>query len=54
MIYNRGNTTIDLILEIIGGGVEFTNEGSSNLLLNGLEGNSTEIIEISLTEDVTE
>jgi len=54
VIYNRGNTTIDLILEIIGGGVEFTNEGSSNLLLNGLEGNSTEIIEISLTEDVTE
>lgn len=54
VIYNRGNSTIDLILEIIGGGVEFTNEGSSNLLLNGLEGNSTEIIEISLTEDITE
>ncbi len=54
VVYNRGNTTIDLILEIIGGGVEFTNEGSSNLLLNGLEGNSTEIIEISLTEEITE
>tara|TARA_B100001996_G_scaffold348929_1_gene307375 strand:- start:70 stop:1026 length:957 start_codon:yes stop_codon:yes gene_type:complete len=54
VVYNRGNTTIDLILEIIGGGVEFTNEGSSNLLLNGLEGNSTEIIEISLTEDIAE
>lgn len=54
VIYNRGNSTIDLILEIIGGGVEFTNEESSNLLLNGLEGNSTEIIEISVTEDITE
>ena len=43
-----------MILEIVGGGVEFTNEGSYNLLLNGLEGNSTEIIEISLTEDITE
>ena len=53
-IYNRGNSTIDLILEIIGGGVEFTDEGSSNLLLNGLEGNTTEIIEITLNEDVTE
>ena len=54
VIYNRGNSTVDLILEIIGGGVEFTNEGSTNLLLNGLEGDSVEIIEISLTEDVTE
>ena len=54
VVYNRGNSTIDLILEIVGGGVEFTNEGSYNLLLNGLEGNSTEIIEISLTEDITE
>ena len=54
VIYNRGNTTIDLILEIIGGSVEFKSEGSSNLLLNGLEGGDSEIIEISLTEDITE
>ena len=54
VIYNRGNTTIDLILEIIGGSVEFKGEGSSNLLVNGLEGGESEIIEISLTEDITE
>ena len=54
VIYNRGNTTIDLILEIIGGSVEFKGEGSSNLLVNGLEGGDSEIIEISLTEDITE
>ena len=54
VIYNRGNTTIDLILEIIGGSVEFKSEGSSNLLVNGLEGGDSEIIEISLTEDITE
>ena len=54
VIYNRGNTTIDLILEIIGGSVEFKGEGSSNLLVNGLEGGGSEIIEISLTEDITE
>ena len=54
VIYNRGNTTIDLILEIIGGSVEFKNEGSENLLLNGLEGGDSEIIEISLTEEITE
>ncbi|MCH1527140.1 MAG: FKBP-type peptidyl-prolyl cis-trans isomerase, partial [Candidatus Poseidoniaceae archaeon] len=54
VIYNRGNTTIDLILEIIGGSVEFKGEGSSNLLVNGLEGGDSVIIEISLTEDITE
>ena len=54
VIYNRGNTTIDLILEIIGGSVEFKDEGSSNLLVNGLEGGDSQIIEISLTEDITE
>ena len=54
VIYNRGNTTIDLILEIIGGSVEFKGEGSSNLLVNGLEGGDSRIIEISLTEDITE
>lgn len=54
VIYNRGNTTIDLILEIIGGSVEFKGEGSSNLLVNGLEGGDSRIIEISLTEDTTE
>ena len=54
VIYNRGNTTIDLILEIIGGSVEFKGEGSSNLLVNGLEGGDSRIIEISLTEEVTE
>ena len=54
VIYNRGNTTIDLILEIIGGSVEFKGEGSSNLLVNGLEGGDSGIIEISLTEEITE
>ena len=54
VIYNRGNTTIDLILEIIGGSVEFKGEGSSNLLVNGLEGGDSRIIEILLTEDITE
>ena len=53
VIYNRGNT-IDLLLEIIGGSVIFKNEDSDNLLLNGLEGGDSEIIEISLTEDITE
>ena len=54
VIYHRGNTTIDLILEIIGGSVEFNGEGGSNLLVNGLEGGDSRIIEISLTEDITE
>ena len=54
VIYNRGNTTIDLILEIIGGSVEFKGEGGSNLLVNGLEGGDSRIIEISLTEEITE
>ena len=54
VIYNRGNTTIDLILEIIGGSVEFKGEGSSNLLVNGLEGGDSRIIEISLTEEIIE
>lgn len=54
VIYNRGNTTIDLILEIVGGSIEFKNEGSENLLLNGLEGGDSQIIEIVLTEEITE
>ena len=54
VIYNRGNATLDLVLEIVGGSVEFADEEDSNMLVNGLLGNETIIIELLLLDDVTE
>ena len=54
VIYNRGDQTLDLVLEIAGGEVVFADEGDSDLTLDPIEPNGTAIVEIELESDVTE
>ena len=52
-VYNRGNTTVDLVLEIRGPGVLFSNSDNTSDLMT-LEGNESGFVELELTEDITE
>ena len=54
VIYNRGDQTLDLVLEIAGGEVVFASEGDSDLTLDPIEPNGTVIVEIELESEVTE
>jgi len=53
-VYNRGNETLALVMEIVGGGVVFEATGEPHLIINNLDVNGSEIVEIDLTESVTE
>ncbi|HJM13021.1 MAG TPA: hypothetical protein QF641_00835 [Candidatus Thalassarchaeaceae archaeon] len=53
-VFNRGNETLNLVMEISGGGAIFSSSGKSNLIINDIGANDSVILEISLTEDVTE
>ena len=52
-VYNRGNATVDLVLEIWGAGVQFSDSDNTTHQIT-LEGNESEIVELELTEDITE
>jgi len=52
-VYNRGNATVDLVLEIRGAGVQFSDSDNTTHQIT-LEGNESEIVELELTEDITE
>jgi hypothetical protein len=52
-VYNRGNATVDLVLEIRGAGVLFTGSDNTSDLMT-LEGNESGFVELELTEDITE
>ena len=52
-VYNRGNATVDLVLEIRGAGVLFSGSDNTSDLMT-LEGNENGIVELELTEDITE
>jgi len=54
VIYNRGNQTLDLLLEIGGPDVLFSESGDTQYLINEIPGGDSVILEIVLTEDVTE
>ena len=54
VIYNRANQPLDLVLEIIGGSVVFADEGDADLTLDSIDANGTLIVEIELTDDLTE
>jgi len=54
VIYNRGDQTLDLVLEIAGGEVVFASEGDSDMTLDPIEPNGTVIVEIELESEVTE
>tara|TARA_B100000287_G_scaffold400651_1_gene420050 strand:- start:4563 stop:5522 length:960 start_codon:yes stop_codon:yes gene_type:complete len=54
-VYNRGNETLSLVLEISGGGVVFSaNENEPFLIINELGRNESVIVEIALTESIEE
>jgi len=53
-VYNRGNQTLDIVLEITGGEVVFASEGDTALTLNDIGVNETAIVEIELNNAVTE
>jgi len=50
-VYNRGNQSLDLILEISGGGVIFSSTDESSLIVNELSPNTSEIFQIELSEN---
>jgi hypothetical protein len=52
-VYNRGNATVDLVLEIRGSGVLFSGSDNTSDLMT-LESNENGIVELELTEDITE
>jgi len=52
-VYNRGNATVDLVLEIRGAGVLFSDSDNTTHQIT-LEGNESGIVELELTEDITE
>ena len=52
-VYNRGNTTVDLVLEIRGSGVLFSGSDNTSDLMT-LESNENGIVELELTEDISE
>ena len=52
-VYNHGNVTVDLVLEIRGAGVLFSDSDNTTHQIT-LEGNESGIVELELTEDITE
>ena len=53
-IHNRGNQSLDLVLEIIGGSIVFGESGEADLSIIDLQGNDSIVLELQLLEDVTE
>ena len=52
-VHNRGNVTVDLVLEIRGAGVLFSDSDNTTHQIT-LEGNESGIVELELPEDITE
>ena len=53
VVYNRGNTTVELVLEIWGAGVLFSDSDDTSDLMT-LDGNQSGFAELELTDDITE
>jgi hypothetical protein len=54
VVHNRGNQTLNLVLEISGGGVVFAANSQPYLIINELGSNDSVIMEIHLIEPVSE
>ena len=54
VVHNRGNQTLNLVMEISGGGVVFTANSQPYLIINELSANDSIIMEINLVEAVSE
>ena len=53
-VFNRGNETLNLVLEISGGGVEFSETNEPYHIINDLAPDESSIKEIILVEDISE
>ena len=53
-VFNRGNETLSLVMEISGGGLVFAISDEEHLIINDLEPNGSVILEIDLIESITE
>ncbi len=54
VVHNRGNQTLNLVVEISGGGVVFAANSQPYLIINELGANDSTIMEIHLIESVSE
>ena len=54
VVHNRGNQTLNLVMEISGGGVVFAANSQPYLIINELSANDSIIMEINLVEAVSE
>ena len=54
VVHNRGNQTLNLVMEISGGGVVFAANSQPYLIINELSANDSIIMEINLVESVSE
>ena len=54
VVHNRGNQTLNLVMEISGGGVVFATNSQPYLIINELSANDSIIMEINLVEAVSE
>ena len=52
VVYNRGETDLDLLLEINGEGVIFSESGENNIIINQFGANNRKFLEIRLQEDI--
>ena len=54
VVYNRGNQTLDLLLEISSSDVLFSESDDTQYLINEMPSGDSVILEVLLTEDVAE
>ena len=54
VVHNRGNQTLNLVMEISGGAVVFAANSEPYLIINELSANQSTIMEINLIESVSE
>ena len=54
VIHNRANQTLNLVLEIAGGGVVFASNNEPYLIVNDLAGNDSSVMEVNLIEEISE
>jgi len=54
VVHNRANQTLNLVLEIAGGGVVFASNNEPYLIVNDLAGNDSSVMEVNLIEEISE
>tara|TARA_Y100000994_G_scaffold193172_1_gene162464 strand:+ start:53 stop:1015 length:963 start_codon:yes stop_codon:yes gene_type:complete len=54
VVHNRANQTLNLVVEIAGGGVVFASNNEPYLIVNDLAGNDSSVMEVNLIEEISE